>query len=64
MSKNNSKSLASLRQKLRKYNKDFEEELKVFRENPDVGDEDEDQHKGKIKHMVQLIIKLLRLVKR
>lgn len=46
MSKNNSKSLTSLRQKLRKYNKDFEEELKVFRENPDMGEEDEDQPKG------------------
>uniref|UniRef100_A0A1B6HN24 Eukaryotic translation initiation factor 3 subunit C n=1 Tax=Homalodisca liturata TaxID=320908 RepID=A0A1B6HN24_9HEMI len=43
MSKNNSKSLASLRQKLRKYNKDFEEEITKFRENPDVVDEDEDQ---------------------
>lgn len=46
MSKNNSKSLASLRQKLRKYNKDFEEELAKFRENPDLGDEDEEQPKG------------------
>ncbi|KAK9505882.1 hypothetical protein O3M35_009853 [Rhynocoris fuscipes] len=45
MSKNNSKSLASLRQKLRKYNKDFEEELAKFRENPDMGDEDEEQPK-------------------
>uniref|UniRef100_T1I998 Eukaryotic translation initiation factor 3 subunit C n=1 Tax=Rhodnius prolixus TaxID=13249 RepID=T1I998_RHOPR len=45
MSKNNSKSLASLRQKLRKYNKDFEEELAKFRENPDLGDEDEEQPK-------------------
>uniref|UniRef100_A0A0V0G589 Eukaryotic translation initiation factor 3 subunit C n=1 Tax=Triatoma dimidiata TaxID=72491 RepID=A0A0V0G589_TRIDM len=45
MSKNNSKSLASLRQKLRKYNKDFEEELARFRENPDLADEDEEQPK-------------------
>lgn len=43
MSKNNSKSLTSLRQKLRKYNKDFEEEMARFRENPDIGDDDEDQ---------------------
>jgi translation initiation factor 3 subunit C len=48
MSKNNSKSLASLRQKLRKYNKDFEEELKVFRENPDIVEEDEEQTRGKL----------------
>lgn len=48
MSKNNSKSLASLRQKLRKYNKDFEDETSKFRENPDVGDEDEDQPRGNI----------------
>lgn len=41
MSKNNSKSLGSLRQKLRKYNKDFEKEIAVFRENPDLPDEDE-----------------------
>ncbi|BES92207.1 Eukaryotic translation initiation factor 3 subunit G-1 [Nesidiocoris tenuis] len=45
MSKNNSKSLTSLRQKLRKYNKDFEPELAKFRENPDLGDEDEEQPK-------------------
>lgn len=45
MSKNNSKSLTSLRQKLRKYNKDFEEEMAKFRENPDIGDDDEDQMK-------------------
>lgn len=46
MSKNNSKSLTSLRQKLRKYNKDFEEEMAKFRENPDIGDDDEDQIRG------------------
>lgn len=45
MSKNNSKSLASLRQKLRKYNKEFEEEITKFRENPDFGDEEEEQPK-------------------
>ncbi|XP_039295242.1 eukaryotic translation initiation factor 3 subunit C [Nilaparvata lugens] len=46
MSKNNSKSLSSLRQKLRKYNKDFEEDIAKFRENPDVADEDEEQPKS------------------
>lgn len=45
MSKNNSKSLTSLRQKLRKYNKDFEEDIGKFRENPDQ-DDDEDDDKG------------------
>ncbi|KAL1109986.1 hypothetical protein AAG570_014065 [Ranatra chinensis] len=45
MSKNNSKSLASLRQKLRKYNKEFEEDISKFRENPDQADEDEEQPK-------------------
>ena len=43
MSKNNSKSLATLRQKLRKYNKDFEEDIAKFRENPDQGDDEEDE---------------------
>ena len=46
MSKNNSKSLSSLRQKLRKYNKEYEEELNKFRENPDLGNEDEEQPRG------------------
>ncbi|XP_048505751.1 eukaryotic translation initiation factor 3 subunit C isoform X2 [Athalia rosae] len=43
MSKNNSKSLTSLRQKLRKYNKDFEEDIAKFRENPDQADDDEEE---------------------
>ncbi|XP_057332990.1 eukaryotic translation initiation factor 3 subunit C [Microplitis mediator] len=42
MSKNNSKALGSLRQKLRKYTKDFEEEIAKFRENPDLDDYEED----------------------
>ncbi|KAG7197132.1 hypothetical protein KM043_007219 [Ampulex compressa] len=42
MSKNNSKSLTSLRQKLRKYNKDFEEDIAKFRENPDQDDDEEE----------------------
>ncbi|XP_014246697.1 eukaryotic translation initiation factor 3 subunit C [Cimex lectularius] len=45
MSKNNAKSLTSLRQKLRKYNKEFESELAKFKENPDLMDEDEEQPK-------------------
>jgi hypothetical protein len=35
MSKANSKSFNSLRQKLRKYNKDFESEITAYREGPD-----------------------------
>lgn len=42
MSKNNSKSLATLRQKLRKYNKDFEADIVSYRENPDAEDEEKD----------------------
>lgn len=38
MSRNNAKSLTTVRQKYRKYAKDFEEDLKVFRENPDAPD--------------------------
>lgn len=41
MSKNNSKSLSTLRQKFRKYIKDFEGDLKKFRLNPDQGDDEE-----------------------
>lgn len=43
MSKNNSKSLTTLRQKLRKYNKEFEEDIAKFRENPDQDDDDEEE---------------------
>ncbi|XP_019877854.1 eukaryotic translation initiation factor 3 subunit C isoform X2 [Aethina tumida] len=45
MSKNNSKSLASMRQKLRKYLKDFEEDVAKFRENPDQPDDEEEEEK-------------------
>lgn len=47
LSKGNSKALTSLRQKLRKYTKDFEAEVSKFRENPDLPDED-DERKGEI----------------
>ncbi|EZA58767.1 hypothetical protein DMN91_009215 [Ooceraea biroi] len=43
MSKNNSKSLSTIRQKLRKYNKDFEEDISKFRENPDQDDDEEEE---------------------
>jgi len=45
MSKNNSKSLSSMRQKLRKYLKDFEDDIAKFRENPDQPDEEEEEEK-------------------
>lgn len=45
LSKGNSKALTSLRQKLRKYTKDFETEISKFRENPDLPDDD-DERKG------------------
>lgn len=46
MSKNNGKSLGTLRQKFRKYIKDsFEVEIKKFRENPDQGDDEEEEEK-------------------
>ncbi|CAG9854441.1 unnamed protein product [Phyllotreta striolata] len=45
MSKNNSKSLTSMRQKLRKYLKDFEEDLVKFRENPEQPDDEEEDEK-------------------
>lgn len=54
MSKNNSKSLTSLRQKLRKFNKDFEEDLIKFRESPDQGD-DEEEAKRKYTKYFKLI---------
>lgn len=46
MSKNNSKSLATLRQKLRKYNKDFDTELANYRENPEVEEEKDEQEES------------------
>jgi translation initiation factor 3 subunit C len=42
LSKNNGKALGTLRQKFRKYVKDFESEIKKFRENPEPEGEDED----------------------
>lgn len=45
LSKNNSKSLGTLRQKVRKYIKDFEADLLKFRESPDDEDEEEEEEK-------------------
>ncbi|CAH0402772.1 unnamed protein product [Chilo suppressalis] len=43
LSKGNSKALTSLRQKLRKYAKDFEAEISKFREDPDLPDDDDER---------------------
>lgn len=43
LSKNNAKSLGTLRQKVRKYIKDFEEDLTRFRESPDQESEEEEE---------------------
>lgn len=50
MSKVNAKSLASLRQKIRKYNKDFEGEITTYKQGPDplgyssgAAEDDEDE---------------------
>lgn len=47
LSKNNSKSLGTLRQKFRKYIKDFDSDLKKFREAPDAADDDEEEEEKK-----------------
>ncbi|XP_013399925.1 eukaryotic translation initiation factor 3 subunit C isoform X2 [Lingula anatina] len=41
LSKNNAKSLTTLRQKLKKYNRDFEQGISDYRENPDQDEEEE-----------------------
>lgn len=43
LSKNNSKALSQLRQKFRKYAKDYESDLAKFRESPDEEDEPEEE---------------------
>ncbi|CAG0891577.1 unnamed protein product [Cyprideis torosa] len=53
MSKNSSKCLATLRQKLRKYCRDnFEDEIAKFRENPDL-DDDEAEGEGKAEEVAE-----------
>lgn len=42
MNKTNAKSLTTLRQKLKKYNRDFEADIETYRENPDEGDIEDD----------------------
>ena len=49
LSKIQSKSLATLRQKLRKYNREekMAAEIAKFRENPDLPDSDEEERRAK-----------------
>ena len=62
-SKNNSKALGKLRQVVRKYNRDFTEDIEKFKENPDLPDDDEDeedQEKGKYNaHFILSLITML-----
>ncbi|XP_032940445.1 eukaryotic translation initiation factor 3 subunit C-like isoform X2 [Catharus ustulatus] len=43
MNKNNAKALSSLRQKLRKHNRDYEGAIAAYRQNPEQSDEDEEK---------------------
>uniref|UniRef100_A0A672U084 Eukaryotic translation initiation factor 3 subunit C n=2 Tax=Strigops habroptila TaxID=2489341 RepID=A0A672U084_STRHB len=43
MNKNNAKALSSLRQKLRKYNRDYEALIGAYKQNPELSDEDEEK---------------------
>ncbi|XP_049614214.1 eukaryotic translation initiation factor 3 subunit C isoform X1 [Syngnathus scovelli] len=44
MNKNNAKALSTLRQKIRKYNRDYETEITAYKENPqESADEEEDK---------------------
>jgi len=40
ITKNNAKGLTSVRQRVKKYNRDFEADIKAYRENPDTGEID------------------------
>lgn len=47
MNKNNAKALSTLRQKIRKYNRDFEAEISAYKENPqESADEEEEKEPG------------------
>ncbi|XP_036429201.1 eukaryotic translation initiation factor 3 subunit C isoform X2 [Colossoma macropomum] len=43
MNKNNAKALSTLRQKIRKYNRDFETEIANYKENPEQSAEEEEE---------------------
>ncbi|KAI6178388.1 Eukaryotic translation initiation factor 3 subunit C [Aphelenchoides besseyi] len=64
MSKSNAKGLATLRQKIRKYNKEFESEISAYREGPDPvgyssggGEDDEDEPEAPMVETAQPAIK-------
>ncbi|TDG98090.1 hypothetical protein EPR50_G00214550 [Perca flavescens] len=47
MNKNNAKALSTLRQKIRKYNRDYETEVAAYKENPqESADEEEEKEAG------------------
>ncbi|TNN03907.1 eukaryotic translation initiation factor 3 subunit C isoform X1 [Takifugu flavidus] len=47
MNKNNAKALSTLRQKIRKYNRDYENEIASYKENPqESADEEEEREAG------------------
>ncbi|XP_036401898.1 eukaryotic translation initiation factor 3 subunit C isoform X1 [Megalops cyprinoides] len=47
MNKNNAKALSTLRQKIRKYNRDYESEIASYKENPEQSaDEEEEKDEG------------------
>ncbi|XP_061088244.1 eukaryotic translation initiation factor 3 subunit C isoform X2 [Conger conger] len=47
MNKNNAKALSTLRQKIRKYNRDYETEIASYKENPEQSaDEEEEKDEG------------------
>ncbi|XP_023652291.1 eukaryotic translation initiation factor 3 subunit C [Paramormyrops kingsleyae] len=43
MNKNNAKALSTLRQKIRKYNRDFENEIANYKENPEQSPDEEEE---------------------
>ncbi|KAF5900759.1 eukaryotic translation initiation factor 3 subunit C, partial [Clarias magur] len=43
MNKNNAKALSTLRQKIRKYNRDFETEINTYKENPEQSADEEEE---------------------
>ncbi|KAG7325491.1 hypothetical protein KOW79_011807 [Hemibagrus wyckioides] len=43
MNKNNAKALSTLRQKIRKYNRDFETDIATYKENPDQSADEEEE---------------------
>lgn len=51
-----------MRQKLRKYLKEFEEDLVRFRENPDQPDDDEEEEKRKFVVYQSIVSKLIFVV--